>query len=155
KESIQMARTAKDARTEAIALNNLANLHSYQGKFDEATRAYKASMDAAASAGDAELAAQACANLAHTCFNAADYGNAKAWAGRVVERAGRLPDSHGKAYRFLSAGRTFNDVFLAAPDHENKLRLRALDAFKKAAATAEAIGDKRALSYALGYQGEL
>src|SRR5436305_13194379 len=44
---------------------------------------------------------------------------------------------------------------MAAPDHENDLRLSAFEAYQKAATVAEAIGDKRALSYACGYEGEL
>ena len=38
---------------------------------------------------------------------------------------------------------------------DNELRLSAFETFQKAAAVAEAIGDKRALSYACGYEGEL
>ncbi|MEA3187846.1 MAG: hypothetical protein QOD99_1676 [Chthoniobacter sp.] len=155
KESIQLARTAKDRRIEAVAMNNLANLHSYQGRYAEAVKEYEAAMELASAAKDAELATQACANLARTSFEAGDFESAKASGARTIEKASRLPDSHQKAYRFLSAGRTFNDVFRAAPEHENALRLRALEAFQKAAATAETIGDKRALSYALGYEGEL
>ena len=74
---------------------------------------------------------------------------------RVVKNATKLPDSHDKAYQLLGAGQICNEIFLSAPDHDNDLRLQAFKLFQKASEVAEAIGDKRALSYALGYEGEL
>ncbi len=155
KESIKLARVAKDVHVEAIALNNLANLHSYRQELDDAVKNYKAAMDLASEAHDRELASQACANLARSAVEADDYENAETWADKAVEKASKLTNSHEKAYQLLSAGQTFNQIFMASPDHDNDLRLSAFQAYQKAAAIAEAIGDKRALSYACGYEGEL
>jgi CHAT domain-containing protein len=155
KESLKLARSLKDSHIEAQALNNLANLHSYQTKFDAAEREYETAASLAASNRDMELASQARANLARTAVLAEDYENAEGWANQVVQTAATLQDSHNKAYDLLSAGQTLDELFLKAPDHDNKLRLRALNAFQKAAATAQALGDQRALSYAVGYQGGL
>ena len=146
KESIKLARAAKDPRVEAVALNNLGNLYSYGQKPDDAVKAYKAAMDLASDTHDRELASQACANLARSALDSGDYENAETWAGEAVEKASKLRDSHEKAYQLLSAGQTFNQIFMAAPDHDNDLRLSAFEAYQKAAAVAEAIGDKRALS---------
>jgi len=55
----------------------------------------------------------------------------------------------------MGAGRILQRVFIEAPEHENALRLRAFHLNEAAAKTATAIGDRRALSYALGYQGAL
>ena len=41
RESVKLARLAKDSQTEAVALNNLGNLHSYQNKFDIAEEEYR------------------------------------------------------------------------------------------------------------------
>jgi CHAT domain-containing protein len=155
KESIKLARAAKDPHIEAVALNNLANLYSYRNRPDEAVKQYTAAMNLASKSHDKELESQACANLARAAVTSGDYENAKAWTRRTVEKATKLRDSHEKAYQLLSAGRTFKEIFVAAPDHDNKFRLRAFEAFQKAAAVAETIGDKRALSYACGYEGEL
>jgi len=155
KESIKLARAAKDVHVEAIALNNLANLYSYRQDFDEAVKNYKAAMNLASEAHDRELASQACANLARSAVDADDYENAETWADEAVAKASKLKDSHEKAYQLLSAGQTFNQIFMAAPDHDDDLRLSAFRAYQKAAAVAESIGDKRSLSYACGYQGEL
>ena len=155
KESIKLARAARDPHVEAVALNNLANLYSYQEKLDEAVKNYKAAMDLASQSHDRELASQACANLARSAVDSGDYENAETWGDEAVEKASELKDSHEKAYQLLSAGQTFNQIFIGAPDHDNDLRLSAFEAYQKAATVAEAIGDKRALSYACGYEGEL
>jgi CHAT domain-containing protein len=155
KESIKLARTAKDPHIEAVALNSLANLYSYRNEPDNAVKQYKAAMDLASESHHRELASQACANLARSAVAAGDYDNAETWADEAVNKASKLQNSHDKAYQLLSAGQTFNDLFMDAPDHDNDLRLRALEAYQKAAVVAEAIGDKRALSYACGYEGAL
>jgi len=155
KEGIKLSREAKDPHIEAVALSNLANLYSYQNRFDDALKQYEAAMDLALKSHDTELASQASANLARTAVHSGDYKNAKTRAEQAVEKALKLRDSHEKAYHLLSAGQTFNDIFVAAPEHDNNLRLRAFETFQKAAAVAEAIADKRACSYAYGYEGEL
>jgi CHAT domain-containing protein len=155
KESIKLAHEAKDSHTEAVALNNLGNLYSYRNRIDEAVKKYEAAMESASKSKDAELASQAGINLARAAANSGDYENARKWADSTIETASKLQDSHAKAYQLLSAGRIFNELFVAATDHDNKLRLRAFETFQKAAAIADTIGDKRALAFARGYEGEL
>lgn len=155
KESIDLARAAKAPLVQAVALNNLGNLYSYRNKYDDALKEYRAAHDLAMANHDPALASQACSNLAHNALDSGDYENAKVWAGRVIATARELQDTHDKAYQLLGAGRIFNQVFIDAPDHDNNLRLRAFETFQRAAAVGEAIGDKRALSYAWGYEGEL
>jgi CHAT domain-containing protein len=154
-EGIRLARDAKDSQIEAQALNNLGNFYSYRHRFAEADKAYATAMGLAGKSGDKQLESQIAANRARSSIASNDYENAARWSGFVVEHASRLPNSHEKAYQLLSAGRTYREIFRQAPDHDNSFRLRAFEAFQKAAAIAEAIGDKRALSYACGYEGEL
>jgi CHAT domain-containing protein len=155
KEAIDLAKTAKDRRVEAIARSNLGNFYSYRNKQDDAVRQYKAANDLATAAHADVLASQACLNLARSAAASGDYETAKTWTQRVVNNATKLPDSHDKAYQLLGAGQVFNEIFLSAPDHDNDFRLQAFKVFHRAANIAEAIGDKRALSYALGYEGKL
>ena len=155
KQSIDLARSARDPRVEAIARTNLGNLYSYRNQHDDAVKQYKAANDLATASKDSVLASQACLNLARNAVAAGDYENAKTWAERVVKSAAKLQDSHDKAYQLLGAGQIFNEIFLTAPDHDNDFRLQAFKVFQKAAGIAEAIGDKRALCYALGYEGKL
>jgi CHAT domain-containing protein len=153
KESIRLARAANDPPTEAAAANNLANLYSYRRQPNEAVKQYQLAMSVAARVGDKELESQACVNLARTALDSADFENARTWNDLAVEKAGKLRDSHEKAYRLLACGRTYNDLFVAAPAHDNELRLRAFEAFQRAMTVGETIGDKRAISFACGYQG--
>jgi CHAT domain-containing protein len=155
KESIKLAQETKDSRIEAEALSNLGTLYSYRNKYDEAVGQYKAAMDLATKNGDREREVQLCGSLARAAIKGGDFENAKVWADRTVDNASRLKDSHAKAYQFLGAGRSFNELFALAPDHDNGFRLRAFETFQKAGLVAESIGDKRALSYAAGYEGEL
>ena len=155
KQSIDLARAAKDSRIEAIARTNLGNLYSYRSKYDDAAKEYKTANNLATRSQDAVLASQACLNLARSAIAASNYETATTWTERVVKSAAKLPDSHDKAYQLLGAGQIFNEIFLNAPDHDNDFRLQAFKVFQKAAGIAEAIGDKRALSYALGYEGKL
>jgi CHAT domain-containing protein len=155
KESVALARKERDARIEAIARTNLGNLYSYRDKHEDAAREYEAANDLATAGQNWALASQASLNLARNAVAAGDYEKAKSWTERVIRSATRLQESHDKAYQLLGAGQIFNEIFLKAPDHDNHLRLEAFNCFRKAARTAEAIGDKRALSYALGYEGKL
>ena len=155
KQSIALARSARDPHVEAIARTNLGNLYSYRNKYDDAVKEYKAANDLATASKDSVLASQACLNLARNAVAAGDYENAKTWAERVATTAAKLQDSHDKAYQLLGVGQIFNEIFLTAPDHDNDFRLQAFKVFQKAAGIAEAIGDKRALCYALGYEGKL
>src|SRR5262249_49900960 len=155
KKRIKLARAAKDPHVEVVALNNLGNLYSYRNKLQDAVKEYQAAMELAWRSHDQELASQACANLARSAVDSGDFENAETWADEAVAKAAKLPNSHDKAYQLLSAGQTFNQIFMAAPDHDNHLRRRAFEAYQKAASVAEAIGDKRAVSYACGYEGEL
>lgn len=110
KESIKLARAAKDPHIEAVTLNNLANLYSYRNRPEDAVKQYKAAIDLASNHRDGELETQACSNLARAALTSGDYEDAKMWAQRTVEKASKLPDSHDKAYQLLSAGRTFKDA---------------------------------------------
>ena len=155
KQSIELARAAGDRRVEAIARSNLGNLYSYREEHGNAVRQYKAANDLALAVHDNVLVSQACLNLTRSAAVSGDYGTAKTWAQRLVRNAAKLPDSHDKAYQLLGAGQVLDEIFLRAPDHDNDFRLQAFKAFQKAADVSKAIGDKRALSYALGYEARL
>jgi CHAT domain-containing protein len=154
KESLKLARAAKDSRVEAIARINLGNLYSYRTQYDKAAAEYERANERATSARDFVLASQACLNRARNAVAAGDCDNAETWANRAVNHATKLQDSHDKAYDLLGAGQVYNEIFLKAPEHDNDFRLRAFKLFQKAANVAEAIDDKRALSYALGYEAK-
>src|SRR6266446_394511 len=155
KEGLKLARSVRDSHLEAVALNNLANLHSYQKQFEVAKQEYRSAKSVAETSRNKDLSSQLSANLASACTKAGDYEEAEASADEAISTASKSPDSHGKVYNLLAAGRTLIELFEAAPQHDNDLRLRAFKTFQQAATCSERIGDKRGLSYALGYEGEL
>jgi CHAT domain-containing protein len=153
KEGLKLARSVKDLYLEAVALNNLANLHSYQKQFEVAKEEYQSAQSIAETSHDKDLSSQLSANLAYACIQAGDYEEAEDAADEAISIASKSTDSHSKVYNLLAGGRTLTELFKATGD--NDLRLRAFKTFQQAGSCAERIADKRGLSYALGYQGEL
>ena len=86
---------------------------------------------------------------------AGSWDDAKKWAYEIIADAPTAPDSHDKAEALLSAGKGCVDAFTQNESDNDGLRLKAYSAYQQAAKTSKKIGDNRALSYALGYQGEL
>jgi CHAT domain-containing protein len=153
--SLALARQEKDNRLTATALNNLGNLHAYQKKNDQALKEYEEGISLAQSSGDKILAVKISANLVTCAVAAASWDEAKKWADQIIGEAPRLPDTHDKAEALLSAGKGCVDIFTQNNSDDDDLRLKAFSADRQAEQTARKIQDNRALSYALGYQGEL
>src|SRR5438552_1995746 len=106
KEGLKLARSVRDSHLEAVALNNLANLHNYQKQFDVAKQEYRSAKSVAETSRDKDLSSQVCANLAYACTKAGDYEEAEASADQAISTASKSPDSHSKVYNLLGAGRT-------------------------------------------------
>jgi CHAT domain-containing protein len=155
KKSLALARQTGDERLMASALNNLANFNAYQKNTDDALKQYEEGADKAESAGDKTLALKISANLVSCAVASGSPDVAKTWADQIVERAPHVADSHDKATALLSAGKGCVDIFTQSDGGDDDLRLKAYSAYQQAAETARKIGDDRALSYALGYEGEL
>jgi CHAT domain-containing protein len=153
--SLALARQEKDAQLTATALNNLANLHAYQKSNEQALKEYEEGVSLAQSSGDKSLAVKISANLVTCAVEAASWDVAKIWAYQIIEQGPRLPDTHDKATALLSAGKACVDIFTQNDSKNDDLRLKAYAAYQQAEKTARQIQDNRALSYALGYQGEL
>ncbi|HEV3271667.1 MAG TPA: CHAT domain-containing protein [Candidatus Methylacidiphilales bacterium] len=153
--SLAMARRLKDAHLTATALNNLANLHVYQKKTQQALDEYGEAVSLAQAGGDRVLAAKISANRVECAVETASWDEAKKGACEIIAQGPRLPDTHDKAAALLSAGKACVDIFTQSDSKDDDLRLKAYAAYRQAEQTARKIYDDRALSYALGYQGEL
>jgi len=150
KKSYDLAIAGDDAGLAADAANNLGNLYSYQLRYPEAEKQYERAMQLAS---EPEGVCRSEGNLARVKLDEGDFEKAEKYAEAVANHAAKLPDSHDKAFLLIGAGYTFNKIGSQA--HEDRLRLKAYEAYQAAAGTAERIGDKRSLSYALGYEGQL
>lgn len=152
---LKLARQVGDDRLTATALNNLANFETYERKFDDALKHYDEAATLAQSAGDKLLAAKVRVNLAKCAMTNGDDEKAQKAAEDVIDGGPSLPDSHEKALALLGAGKALLDIATGDNSGDDDLRKKAFSAFQQAETTAKKIGDNRALSFALGYQGQL
>jgi tetratricopeptide (TPR) repeat protein len=67
----------------------------------------------------------------------------------------KLTPSHEVAFTLVSAGLGYRDLRSALPGERDRLSVQAASVLTYAARQAEAIGDRRSASYALGYLGGL
>ena len=155
KKSYSLATSAHAAGIAAAAANNLGELYSYERNYSEAEQQYERAIHLAEQTGDPASAARSEGNLARVELDTGNFEKAKASCEATIARVSRLPDSHDKAFVLIGAGDALNKISLASTTPADDLRLAALKAYQAAAATANRIGDKRSLSYALGYEGQL
>ena len=154
-EALEVARAAGEKETVAAVLNDLGNLQSAQEKFALALDSYREAASLAKAAGHGSLATKASINAARTAVLAGQFAVAADLNRAGLAAALALPDAHDKAFSLMRAGKTWELLFERAPAHDNRHRADALRAYEKGAVTATALGDDRALSYALGYSGHL
>ncbi len=109
----------------------------------------------AVSAGPKDSEASARRNLAEARLGTGDFAAAKKEMEGAVRAAKLLPAGHERVFLLLGLAKTCERLFYEAPAHENALRRRAMELDAEAAKMAAALGDERALSWALGHQGEL
>ena len=145
RESLEMARADGNSQMTAAILNDLGNVLGLRQKYAEALAAFQESVAEAGKGGDKLLAAQALCNAASTAARAGMMQQADTLNAEALDQITKLDPSE-KAFLFITAGETD-----AAQQHSQ----RAQQSYQHALEVAEAIGDHRAASYALGYSGEL
>jgi CHAT domain-containing protein len=134
RECLAMAEADTNQNAAAILYNNLGNLLAAQGKTAAALDAYQQATDRTT---NELLAAKAAVNAA-ACNPELN--------GIALLSLDGLPVTHEKAFLLIRAGQT---------DAKNQQPARALDSYRQAQQIAEQLGDRRALSYALGYRAQL
>ncbi len=155
REALKLARAEGDAALTAPILNDLGIVLAAGAKTDEALAAYREAATLARRSGNPALAGKAQRNAAEAALAAKRFEEAERFAKEAAKTAATLPDSEPKAFLLMGVGQLLQQIFLDAPEHDNALRGEAFRQHREAAKIATAIGDQRALSYALGYQGAL
>lgn len=151
--SLAAARAAGRPDLESLALNNQGNVFAYQGKDDEAAKAYA---EAARLAGSGTpLAAVAALNAARAARLKGDAGAARRWLDDARGGAGAPAASHGRALVLVDAGLGYRDLRPLLPASREALTLEAATALTEAGEMADALGDARTASYAWGNLGGL
>jgi tetratricopeptide (TPR) repeat protein len=151
---LNYARGAGEVPLQARTLNDLGNLLASRGEAG-AGDAYLQSVSLAREAGDQVLAATALLNRARSLLENGDTAAGEKQLDEAMAAFRALDDTSLKAAGLLGAGRLLTQVAQQSADAQPRLDLRINDIYREAEAISRAIGDGRALSYALGYRGEL
>jgi CHAT domain-containing protein len=138
----------------ARAGNDQGSRLASMGRFDIAIETYQEALQDAERADGRLTVAKTRVNLARALQSAARPDKAREELFQVVTELVTLPNSHDQAYALISAGRLFATATKGEPANPGD-KLLANQAFEAGAVSAEVIDDRRALSYALGYQAEL
>lgn len=147
--ALELAQKAERPDLLAAIHNNLGNLKSAREQHQDALAAYRLAAGFGQQSGQNLLQAQALGNAARVAAVTGDGKGASALAQDARRLAASLEDSHGKAFLLLSLGQ-----FHARQSGVDSPRL-AHQTLNEALRVADAIGDARARSYALGYLAHL
>jgi CHAT domain-containing protein len=153
--ALHAARSGGMRRQAAMAAAELGRLLAADGRLEGAITAYRESLADAIASGAETLAAKSAVNLARALFQRGQYDQGWVSLADARERIGALDPSHDRAYALISMGRLYATAAIGEPARTREARALAREALQAAADTAEQIGDLPALSYALGYRGQL
>lgn len=149
--ALVLGRQHGDQDLVAGSANDLARLEIAGGDHKRAAALYRQAMAAAQTGGNRELEATAAVNLARLPLEQGERLDALSRAERLVRA---LPSSHIRAQALISVARLHSGS-LDASGKPDFTRAKAMAALDDAAASARQMGDRRTLSYALGYRGAL
>ena len=154
-EALSLAESSNQSEVLAAIRINLANHNAAEGNVAAALSGYVAGADLATRAGRPLLAARALANHARVVQRTGTWDASESSLASAQKLLSLQPPSHEKAFTLTSIGYSYLQLARARPATVADLLPVAERAFEEAAATAQHIGDKLALSYAYGYRGAL
>lgn len=148
-----LAREAGRSDLVAGAENTLGTVFASRGRWEDAVEAFREAIEAASANANPTLAAKMRVNLARALQGADLKEEAATERERAFSELRALPLSHDRAYGLISLGRLYTEPDTGALDPVRAIE--AYEALNEALETADAIGDPRSQSYALGYQARL
>ncbi len=154
-ESLKMSRNLEDSKLTASILNNLGNFYTNGKKYDEAYAAYMESVMLSESTGSRQLRGIALTNAATAAMRNGQYETSKSLLDEALVQTRSLEDSRNKAYGLINIGLAYQSLLPYFPGSNNLLLRQSAESFNEAADVAKTIDDNLALSYALGYLGNL
>ncbi len=155
RDALRVARDQGDTNMAATVLNNLGNLMAGRNKIDDALSAYAESVNLAQQVTNRLLAAKASANAAAVAARAARDADAQSFNQSAREGLRDQPPTHDLALLYLRCGQTDWQLRERKPGGAGLHLTQAEESYQQALAIAEKLGDKRAMTYALGYLGHL
>ena len=160
-EALDLARELKDDSSAASVLNTIGILRASQGRRPEALEAYRESARLAALTGRHALEARALLNTARLLALMQRAGETRPLIDQAVQRLRALPSSHDTAFSLVSAGVLYADLGRSTPSAgetpaaADDPSLAAAAVLGEALRLADAMGNPRLASYALGHLGAL
>ena len=152
----RLAAEAQDQVRMAAILHSLGTTQAALKQDDEAVASFKEARRLAQAAHLETLAAIATINLGKIAIRSNQWQEAKDLFDDALVHVRALPDSHDKAYGLISIGLGYAALRGHLPSGgDDRLRVMAAEALEEAGETAQALGDARAASYALGHRGHL
>ncbi|NJL17529.1 MAG: tetratricopeptide repeat protein [Nitrospira sp.] len=139
----------------ASTLNDLGVLLALQQQDKEALDTFQDSVAHAQRATLPLLAAMARTNAARTLLRLDRPANSRAALDEALDHLKDLPPSRQKSLGLIGIALSYQRLFPHLPQTRDPLLLRAAGVLQEAATISERQGDKRTLSYALGYLGHL
>ena len=153
--ALAVARDQGDTNLTAVVWINLGNLLAGRNKIDEALSAFTESATLAQSRNLSGLAAKALANAAAVAAHAGRDADAERFNRAALAGLGDQLPTHELAMLYLRCGQTDWARCHGRSGVEKSLLERAEQSYQQALAIAEQLGDKRAMTYALGYLGRI
>jgi CHAT domain-containing protein len=153
--ALAATRKKGDASIAAIIWNNLGNLLAAQDKIDEALSAFAESAKLARQVTNQMLVAKASANAAAVAVHAERDADAERLNQAAQEGLDDQPLTHDLALLYLRCGQTQWQLHQRRLRGDEKNLTQAEQSYGRALAVTENLGDKRAMTYALGCLGQL
>ncbi|WP_300460423.1 CHAT domain-containing protein [Desulfobacula sp.] len=150
-----ISKSIENSELEASILNSQGNLDVFKTKYGDAVQAYTKSIAAAKSANNPLMVITALVNGARACLKIHRFEMARELLDEALENLNFLEASHFKAYGLINTGLAYKESETQKGKPEKDVVLLCYAIFKQAREVAEQLNDHRAMSYALGYMGNL
>jgi len=154
RKGLAIAGTAPFAAAQSSLENEQGHLYRARNRIADAEIAYRNSLGLALDAGDALLAATAAINLGRAMLDSGDVTDLRATLDTARQAVAQSPAGATRLQHMLALGRLYQSAQRSL-GRGPELRLAAYEQLQAALQLAEELQDDRALSYALGYLGEL
>ncbi|BFU91928.1 MAG: hypothetical protein NTAFB01_31150 [Nitrospira sp.] len=139
----------------ATALNDLGILFALKQQDKEALDAFQESVIHSQSAGLLLLATTARTNAARTLLRLGQPAHSRVALDEALDQLKDLPPSRDKSLGLIGIALAYQRLLSHLPQERHPLLLRTAGVLQEAVTVAEGQGDKRTVSYALGYLGHL
>ncbi len=139
----------------ATTLNDLGILFALKQQDKEALDAFQESVIHSQSAGLLLLATTARTNAARTLLRLGQPAHSRVALDEALDHVKDLPPSRDKSLGLIGIALAYQRLLSHLPQERHPLLLRTAGVLQEAVTIAEGQGDKRTVSYALGYLGHL